>query len=171
MLTQSAVINFLATKPGALGEFGKKTVKDLNLGTKPVLTVSKNLRTIDAFKKMHEARVSGLGVVDNNNKLIGNLSARDLKSIDPQNMYSSMYMSVNNFLQKVRQDSIQEVHPAISCTETTTLEYLIGRLAANRIHRMYVCDANFHPVRIISLRDVIRTLMAHFGVTFAPQQQ
>lgn len=161
MLTQASLINFIACKPGCLGELGKQTIKDLDLGTKPVMTVPKNMRTIDAFKKMHEARISGIGVVDASNKLIGNLSARDLKAVDPVNIYSSMYVSVNAFLQKIRQDSVQENHPAISCTESTSLEYLIGRLAANRIHRLYVCDKEFHVLRIVSLRDVFKCVMAH----------
>jgi len=158
IVTQAAVINLIATHPGCLGELGKKTVKDLDLGTKPVVTVTKHTRTIDAFKIMHQTGVSGIGVVDNNDKLIGNLSARDLKAIDSSNIYSSMYVSAGAFIQKIRQESLQENHPAISCTEATTLDFVVGRLAANRIHRLYVCDANYIPIRVISLRDVLKAI-------------
>ncbi len=54
ILTMSAVLNILASHPGSLGELGKHTVAQLDLGTKPVITVEKLLRTIDAFKKLHE---------------------------------------------------------------------------------------------------------------------
>ncbi len=100
-------------------------------------------------------------MVDSQNRLIGNLSARDLKSIDASNIYSSMYISTNAFVQHIRQNSVEEVHPAISCLETTTFDYVLGKLAANRIHRLYVCDKDFHPLRVISLRDIIRTLLAN----------
>lgn len=55
ILTQSAIVNLLAKNPGCLGELGKKSVDDLKLGTSPVITVPKQMRAIDAFKRMHES--------------------------------------------------------------------------------------------------------------------
>lgn len=72
-----------------------------------------------------------------------------------------MYISTNAFVQHIRQSSVEEVNPAISTLESTTFDYVLGKLAANRIHRLYVCDKDFHPLRAVSLRDVIKTLMAH----------
>jgi CBS domain-containing protein len=103
--------------------------------------------------------VSGLGVVDPNNVLIGNLSARDVKAIDKANIYSSMYTSTSAFVQKIRSENVNETHPAISCSGTTSLEFVVGRLAANFIHRLYVCSKDFHPQRVISLRDVLAVLV------------
>lgn len=54
ILTMSAVVNLLANNIGVLGDLGKKTVEELKLGTQPVLTVSKHMRTIDALKTMHQ---------------------------------------------------------------------------------------------------------------------
>lgn len=54
ILTMSTVLNTLASHPGCLGELGKQTIAQLDLGTKPVITVEKQLRAIDAFKKLHE---------------------------------------------------------------------------------------------------------------------
>jgi CBS domain-containing protein len=98
ILTQAAVINLVAAHPGCLGELGKRTVKDLDLGSRPVLVVEKHVRAIDAFKKMHEHHISGIGVMDHNGYLIGNISARDLKELDPQNIYQSMYESSAHFV-------------------------------------------------------------------------
>ncbi|KAL0489269.1 5'-AMP-activated protein kinase subunit gamma [Acrasis kona] len=159
ILTQSAIVNMLTRHFGCLGDLGKKTVEELQLGTSPVITVAKTMRAVDAFKKMHESRVSGLGVIDHNNNLIGNLSARDIKAIDDANIYSSLFTSTSAFVQKIRSENINETHPAISCSESTTLEFILGRLAANFIHRLYVCSKDFHPLRVVSLRDVLAVLI------------
>jgi CBS domain-containing protein len=55
ILTQSAIVNHLANHIGCLGELGKKSVDELQLGTSPVITVPKQMRAIDAFKRMHES--------------------------------------------------------------------------------------------------------------------
>jgi CBS domain-containing protein len=159
MVTQAAIVNLFAANIDKMGHLAKKTVGELKLGLKPVVTVPKTMRTIDAFKVMHEHKISGVGVVDHSGILIGNLSARDLKHLDASNIYSCMYASASSFIQRVRANMINIVHPAISCTTETDLGFVIGRLSANRIHRLYVCDKDLHPIGVIALRDVIQCVL------------
>jgi CBS domain-containing protein len=48
VLTASAVVNWLASVD--LDRFGKRSIKDLNLGVKEVFTVTTQTRAIDAFR-------------------------------------------------------------------------------------------------------------------------
>ena len=155
VLTQSALVGFLAKNMNATSELCRAQVGELHLGTRPVITVPKTMRAIDAFKVMHEHKSSGLGVIDSSGILIGNLSARDLKHLDANNLHSCMYTSASSFIQRVRANMINIAHPAISCTDETELGFVIGRLATNRIHRLYICDRELRPVGVISLRDVL----------------
>ncbi|KAL9648718.1 hypothetical protein ABK040_003656 [Willaertia magna] len=155
ILTQAQIVNFLALHLHDLEELGHQKVGNLNLGTSFVVTCGKQERTIDCFKKMQQHKVSGLPVVDATGILIGNLSARDIKALNLNNLSSSLHQGVNNFVSYIREQSFNESHPAISCSEETELNFVIGRLAANRIHRMYVCDKQLHPIKVISLRDII----------------
>lgn len=161
VLNLASIVNFFAIHIQKLGDMRKSTIRELQLGTRPVITVQKQTRTIEAFKLMRESKISGLGVVDATGILIGNLSARDLKHIDSTNIYSSMYMNASNFVQRVRSNVIDAVHPAISCTSDTDLEFVIGRLRANHIHRLYICEKDLHPVGVISLRDVIGCVIGY----------
>ncbi len=73
-----------------------------------------------------------------------------------------MYTSTSAFVQKIRSENVNETHPAISCLTSTTFEFVIGRLAANFIHRLYVCSKDFHPQKVISLRDVLDLLVRDY---------
>ncbi|EFC40798.1 cystathionine-beta-synthase [Naegleria gruberi] len=161
ILTQAQIVNFLALHQKQMGDIAHQKVGAADLGVSPVITLEKHNRTIDCFKKMQQMKVSGLAVVDATGILIGNLSARDIKAINPSNLYHSLHQGVHTFVQHIREQSYNESHPAISCSEETELGFVIGRLAANRIHRMYVCDKQLHPVKVISLRDIIAYVMAN----------
>jgi len=50
--------------------------------------------------------------------------------------------------------------PTFTCRETDTLGLAIGRLAATHAHRIFVVDADHHPLRVISVTDVLRTALA-----------
>ncbi|KAF0973321.1 hypothetical protein FDP41_008528 [Naegleria fowleri] len=160
ILTQAQIVSFCALHVKEMGELAHQKVGHAPLGVSPVITLEKHMRTIDCFKKMHQMKVSGLAVIDNTGILIGNLSARDIKAINPSNLYHSLHQSVHTFVQHIREQSFNESHPAISCSEETELGFVIGRLAANRIHRMYVCDKQLHPCKVISLRDIISYIMS-----------
>jgi CBS domain-containing protein len=51
----------------------------LLLGHKDVITIGVNGRAIDAFKIMTDRGVSAVGVVDEEGKLVGNISVRDIR--------------------------------------------------------------------------------------------
>ena len=80
MITQSRILQFLSTMTDSLPD-NEKSIHQLGLGFKTVCTVQDNCTVYDAFKKMKEAKVPALPVVDKDGILIGNLSANDLKVI------------------------------------------------------------------------------------------
>jgi 5'-AMP-activated protein kinase regulatory gamma subunit len=166
ILTQSAVLNLIASNVSSLGKLAQKTVHDLKLGTSPVITIPKTHRTIEAFQTMFERGISGIGVVDDQGTLIGNISARDLRYLDPSNIYHSMVIPCSSFVQQIINSytEVQERSPVIACRPETNFEYVIGRLTANHIHRLYVTDKDHKPISVISLRDCIRAVFTHYNV-------
>jgi CBS-domain-containing membrane protein len=101
-----------------------------------------------------------MGVVDDNGMLIGNISARDLKQIKPNNIFGLLTKSCGAFVSYIKQQSIEETAPVISCTLETSFEYLLKRMAFNKIHRLYVCDKELKATHIISLRDIISCIVS-----------
>eukprot|EP01080_Neovahlkampfia_damariscottae_P007222 gene7222-11537_t len=131
ILTQAAVVNTLAKHPNALGELGKQDVQTLKI------------------------EISGVGVVDQSGKLMGNISARDLKYIKPNQIFSNMLKSCGQFISDIKQSIIEENAPVIAVNPDTKFSFVLGRMAVNRIHRLYVCDKDQKPTAIISLRDLL----------------
>ena len=160
IVTQADVLDFINQRINNIGSIVNNTVAQLKLGTKPVITVNRDVRTVEAYKQMHDSKISGLGIVDDSGALIGNLSTRDLKYIDPDHIYAGLSLTTALFNERIRDADVDERSPAISCTEATDLGTVITKMSVNRIHRMYVCNSDFNPTLIISLRDVLKLLIA-----------
>jgi CBS-domain-containing membrane protein len=161
VVTQADVLDFVAdhmekTLDSAIGV---QTVTQLHIGTRPVITINRNMRTLDAYKLMYDHKISGLGIVDDSGVLIGNLSTRDLKYLDPDHILSGLQLSTALFNEKIRDHEVNERNPAISCSENSDLAGIIKKMAVNHIHRLYICSQHLHPLGIISLRDIIATLL------------
>jgi CBS domain-containing protein len=83
LLTQSSVVSYLAAHIDKLGSIHHQTVGALMLGHKDVITIGVNARAIDAFKVMTDRGISAVGVVDEEGKLVGNISVRDIRVRNP----------------------------------------------------------------------------------------
>jgi CBS domain-containing protein len=54
----------------------------------------------------------------------------------------------------------QEMSPSISVRQSTALDTIISKLAATRVHRLFVVNDDHVPVGAVSLTDICRvTLM------------
>jgi len=78
IVTQSDVINYVAMNP-VFGSIGNQTVGELNLGSKGVVSMSMNALAVHAFFLMYYNRVTSIAVIDDNDKLIANVAANDIK--------------------------------------------------------------------------------------------
>lgn len=160
LLTQSAVIEYLAKHVDQLGPAIQKSLKELHFERKPVISIDHNKSAIEAFKLMADNRISGLAVLDSDKKLMANISARDLRSIQKDTqLFERLYYSVGEFVSHVRQANYRAIHPSICCTFDDTFQKIIMRLAAARIHRIYVVDEHRHPISVISLHDVLAKIL------------
>lgn len=166
IVSQSDVIAFINSHLASLAgcPLLDKTVQEVKLGIKTVVTIKENRPCIEAFRLMHDNQVSGIGIVDNHGTLIGNVSARDLKGIirdqDHRLLFTTLFSkTVFDLIKEVRQAEIHESSktrvPAITVMTTTTVRDVVRKLAATRIHRVFVKNTEQQLVGVISLRDVI----------------
>jgi len=160
LLTQSAVVAYLAKHVNQLGPHMHKSLKELGFLPKQVISIDYNRRAIDAFKLMAEHRISGLPVLDIERKLMANISARDLRSLQHDaRLFKRLYHSVSEFVTSVRQADMKAVHPSICCTFDDSFQKVVLKLAAARIHRIYVIDEHRFPVSVVSLHDVLLKIL------------
>lgn len=160
LITQSSIVSFLAAHIDKLGNIAGQTVSSLLLGHKDVFTVGINARAIDAFKIMTDRDISAVGVVDEEGRLIGNISVRDIRVVATDTrLLQRLYLGVREFIYKINSTRVDIINPAIACSAADTYGLVVKKLAASRVHRIYVVD-NHLPVGVISLSDALLPLLS-----------
>ncbi len=95
---------------------------------------------------------SAVGILDGTGKLVGSISVADLRDL-PTDQFGLLLKPVGELLPTVfknaRLDTIDKDAP---------FEQLLKLLAAQRLHRVYVLDAEGGPRSIITLTDVLRVV-------------
>jgi len=137
-------------------------LQEIAVGTSPVISVTKDTSTVDTFRKMDAFNKAALAVVDEEGKLIGSISAKDLKLfIESSCSYDILKLPIMIFLNQIRSQQINIRSPSVSCNLGETLANVIGKLAATGVHRIYIVKSSqeYIPVRVISLMDVLKYVL------------
>jgi len=162
LLTQSAILQFLAKNLGKLSEFSQP-LSALGFEQKKLVSIDDHKPAIEAFKLIAENGITGLPVLDSEGKLLANISARDLRLIatDPK-MFSYLYLSAGDFVSHIRlsEPTAKTVHPTISCSLEENLLRVIAKMSAAKIHRLYVADSHRYPISVVTVHDIISKIVS-----------
>jgi len=150
IISQMDIISFLAKNPGFLPEKLRKTPAGYIMTTSP-MSVKKTDKVFDAFKTCLKMKYSGIGVVDENGKLEGNLSISSLKFLTAENFKSFLKITVQKFLEETGGSLLKL--PKI-CEYHDDFEKIIKILNNNHVHRIYVFQ-NDKLVGVISTTDAM----------------
>jgi CBS domain-containing protein len=161
IISQSTIINFLHKNISLFHTDLSKSISELGIGTKPVFAVSKDTPAIETFRLMDNKKISGVAVVDHEGRLVGNTSASDLKLFLKTPSIELLQMPIMNFLNKIRQESIDISSPTITCRSRDSLEFAIGKIASTKVHRLFVADDEngFKPIICLSITDILNVIM------------
>jgi len=132
-----------------------KSLHELGLGLNQPKIVKHNIIAADAFKQIGRNCCMGLAVVDDNNCLIGNISATDLKGVTRNNC-PILNSSVQEFITRDQKRGWWERPITIDLNDS--LYHTIHQFVSLGIHRMYVVDDQHHPIGEVSLRDVMNVV-------------
>jgi len=164
LITQSRVIRFFKDHKDIFSERLSRKVGELWGDKRVVYSVGLNNFVIDALKKMREHKVSGLAIIDENGKLIGNISAGDLRNVDYselQGLREDLHAQLRSFKNLGPSAStlsgLAHFNP-ITVSLDNTLEDVADLFLKNRIHRVFVIDSQGKPTHVISIDDLIKAL-------------
>ena len=182
IITQSALISFVARDSIAakLASVTSKTLAELGLA-KPGNVVKVKIQdpVVDCFHAIADhvralrrhrycmrnltnftpQGVSAVAVVDLAGKLVGCVSNRDARVlVTGRHALSMLHGPVSKLIQRSH-GSANICHPSIRARPSDTLATIIARMAASRIHRIFVVDDEGVPVAVVSLTDVLATLV------------
>jgi len=162
IISQSSIVQFLQAhlKEKEIEAVLHIKVSDLQIGTASVLAVRKDAKAIDVFRLMDQNQRSGVAVVDEHGILVGNTSGQDLKLFIETPSVSVLQVPIMQFLNQIRNLNIDAVVPVITVNTKDLFSLVVSKLAATRVHRVFVVDDKFQPIRVISISDILRWVKA-----------
>eukprot|EP01133_Synstelium_polycarpum_P014583 gene14583-17243_t len=106
IVSQSTVVQFIHKNIGSdlLPELNSKISSLEQVGVSPVVSVNTTTHAIDVFRLMDVQRRSGVAITDDNGKLQGSTSSKDLKLFLNNPSTSELKLPITEFLTKIRQD-------------------------------------------------------------------
>jgi len=168
-VSQSKIIQFFHKQQDKLEPSLKKLLQDtiehwLPKDRHPVVTINMKHFMIDAFKLIWENEVSGVGVVDDNGKLVANISASDLKKlhISPIGpLIHDLYQPIKEFLHirgsvedRVKLANFPNPAPLV-VQPNDTMTKVLDDIVKNKVHRVFLVDDQGRASGVISLCDII----------------
>lgn len=156
IITQSAMVDLLDKNLDRTPELAQKTVGAV--GHSPVFSVDISEPTINAFRALYEHSLYAVPVVNklNGNAIVANISAKDVKIVcsTPAHL-SLLHAPISQFLSVVHQQEIDICTPSITVQPSDTLKKAMSTIIANRIHRVYVINADNTIASVVSLTDIL----------------
>jgi CBS domain-containing protein len=159
IISQSLIANYLVNNLPRI-KFDprlRNTLEEFPFATRKIMTVNRDTKVIDAFIQMHSMKLSAVGVVDNQGKLCGNLSASDLKGwhlFEPRLRH--LLRPVGAFLKHIRKFQFRSGEHVVALNNKNTWGDLLRTFQKNSVHRVYLVDDNFKPAGVISLTDFMK---------------
>lgn len=159
ILTQSMILQYLDQVLRDDPAFKNLLASDIKMTPLDnMLLVAPKCPAIDAFMVMFQNSVSSAAIIDGN-KLLGNLSASDLKSSFGRD-FNNLKEPVLEWLKQAHKSMSNSPDYLVCCTQDTLLLDVIHRLTKERVHRIFVVDhirdQAMSPLGVISLTDILQ---------------
>ncbi|EFJ45381.1 hypothetical protein VOLCADRAFT_109874 [Volvox carteri f. nagariensis] len=180
IVSQLDVVKLLSEHKDKLELVMTKTLEELEIFEGSVFTIHASASALEAFHHMALDHKSCLGIVDNTGKLIGNVSVSDLRFLGPQN-YGLLLSTVAEFSVVIagkgpsQEEAINGARvagaadgkwsevlkdlPLPTLKPSGTFGQLLGTMASENLHRLYIVDEDGKPVSIVTLTDVLREII------------
>jgi len=164
ILSQSSIINYISHHiPELLGDSAKQTLSELNmLGTLAVVSANANQRAITTLATMLHYKYYSLGIVDptetdSKNVILTMITLKDVEISFPD--FERLLLSTFDFITLARQLHLKDINPTINCSESDSLEKVIKKFAATKIHRLFIRSEVTNDLSsILSLNHIIKFL-------------
>jgi len=162
-VTQSQVVNFIATHIQEFGSALDPTLMQTGLGTTGVKVLRDNASTIDALKFLQHNKISGFPIVNEKGSMVNAFSVRDLRYFASAKYADrALTMNICEFLEEVRSDA-KYMAPKIiaTCSYNDSMRTIITKMNGLRIHRLFVVSHDDVPIGVVTLTDALKFVISH----------
>lgn len=182
IITQSALLRVLHENVGSLGVKPGRSIKELGLlrhhtvraggavdhgaggRERDIITARVDESVLSAFKTMRQHRISGLAVVNAVGVIVGAVSIRDIRVLlhPGAGLVAGMADTLAQLLsRKNTRTSWHTQEAAVTCRAEDSLATVMARVVKNKIHRIFVVDADRRPVGALGLAELIMACTDH----------
>jgi len=159
IITQSRIIRFAGSCLAMLPIL-RKTILELGIAHKTVISVTEKDIVADAFMTMIESHVSAVGIVNKKGILLGTISETDVRMVGHKwKFLQALNLKCGEFLEQIK--SLNPHHPGgpISVNENATMEYVLKLINFYSVHRVFVVDDDGFAVGVVSTSDIIDKIL------------
>jgi len=161
IFTQTDIIQFLADNLDKCGPIVNQSIEKLECGLNVVVAENWDTKVLDTLKDMDRWKIGGIAIIGKDNLLVGNLSASDLKLVlkdEPQN-FECLYLSLREYIRRVRTEFPTKLGPIVSCKEYDTISTVIRIISFHQIHRIYSVSDTDLLTGVITCSNILETLI------------
>jgi len=157
LLSQSDMVRYLAehlqdshlVMEHTVEECGFVNPRAPSIGISMISPIRTDLKAIHAFQKLYSLRTSALPIVDSHGKLMGSLSASDLRGITAEEVDRLLSFPVLEFLEARR-----STRP-FTCKSSTKLLEVVCTVSDNGVHRVWIVDDDDKPIGVVTMADIL----------------
>ncbi|XP_049849026.1 uncharacterized protein LOC126317091 [Schistocerca gregaria] len=162
IITQGTLVRYLYNILDHSDPFFLQSIDVLHLDHSTTHFVNQNVTISKAFELCRAHHMNGVGVVDDEGKLIGNVSASDMR-----NVQNYTVDDIVKFCSKpcawLKVYAAKECYPIpISVSPDVNINDVLNLFVGTRIHRVYVIDQDKKPLSVIQLGDIISLISDNF---------
>jgi len=171
VITQSRIVECLSMLFGVDPTFtalGSKTVQELNLGLRNVVSMQENAKAVDAFRVLAEKHITGMAVLNSSGSLIGNISVRDLRAIRSNAAFLKLLLLPLSEYLEVAHSEFGVSNAVVKCGMRDTYKTVMERIVENKVHRCYVVSDSGELVGVVTMWDLLNQLVNFSVTTHAP---
>eukprot|EP01024_Parvocaulis_polyphysoides_P007421 TRINITY_DN12209_c0_g1_i1.p2 TRINITY_DN12209_c0_g1~~TRINITY_DN12209_c0_g1_i1.p2 ORF type:complete len:208 (-),score=43.56 TRINITY_DN12209_c0_g1_i1:418-1041(-) len=97
IISQTDIIKLLVNNKEKLGDLANKTLEELGLAKKPVISVPPEVSAFETLAKIQDEGISAVAIVNSTGDIIGNFSVSELRTILAEH-FGSLSLPVGEFL-------------------------------------------------------------------------
>ena len=132
--------------------------------TRKVITVDQETNIFDAQKLIGENHIRHLPVVDKNDRIIGIVTDRDIRSAWPYSFFKESYSKKDKEkFSKIKIKDIMTINP-ITLSPTATLQDALLVIQETKVGALPVVDEERKLKGILSVRDLLRAFINVLGI-------
>eukprot|EP01097_Dermamoeba_algensis_P008667 TRINITY_DN586_c0_g2_i1.p1 TRINITY_DN586_c0_g2~~TRINITY_DN586_c0_g2_i1.p1 ORF type:complete len:313 (-),score=61.79 TRINITY_DN586_c0_g2_i1:102-1040(-) len=160
VVSESNLLQFVNSHASSFASISQKTVSSLQLIQPLPLVVSVEQKSFEVFTLLQQKDLNAAAVVDEDGKLLTNVSLRDIKGLRHQHFrFSFLHLPILELLEENRKHSDKARAPVFVVQPTDTYAHVLSRIQTLHVHQLYVKDEQGKPSGVVLSSSLIKLLL------------